>query len=931
MACVGNGIHNVVTHLLYVQPVFNYNRVTVILWENMSVSKRNKQIKKQSNGSNGHAAKVVPQAKVRARVENPAPSSGMRSLPEGELEGRAGRSERPAGVPPVKVRVGGTGLLVGDGATEAGRRTGRLVLDDPALSSAAAGRATTSHLRESDLLGMRFRLGQGPPMTPASSSRSSVHSRALPYFLMRHRAVRAGARVGHTRSRVARKRYGNKGGLVLALRLSMALWMLLLLLFGAGIGAGVAGAGLYISQLPSIAPAALSKNNFGLAVQTTKIYDRNGILLSDLVDEDTGRREELSLDQIAPVVISATVAAEDSSFYSNSGVDPLAIVRALAITLRGNGQSGASTITQQLVRQVVLSPAESQERSLNRKIKEATLAVEMAQTYSKSEIMEMFLNQNYYGHRAYGIGAAALTYFGKPAKDLTLSEASLLAGLPQAPSEFDPLLHGEAAKRRQAYVLDQMAKQNMITPEQAQAAKNEDVALKPYKPVLKAPHFVYYVKEYLEKIYPPQAIESGLKVYTTLDLNLQETAQKVAHDRITELRQQNATNAAIVIMKPNTGEILAMVGSVDYNDPKIDGQVNVATRERQPGSSFKPITYVTAFEQGWTPGTVVLDTLTSFPNPGQKPYIPYNYDKRDHGWVTVRESLGNSFNIPAVKALQFAGIQNTIDTAHDMGIKGLNRGLGWYGLSLTLGGGEVTLLDMTNAYSTFANKGAEMDANPIMRIEDAQGRTIYQLDPNAKGAQVMDPRYAYMITSIMSDNSARAREFGTTSPLKTSFQSAAKTGTTNDNRDSWTLGYTPSLTVGVWVGNSNNAEMRSVTGAIGAAVIWHNMIEKFYSTPEFADLVRGPDGTFQSEFVQPEGLIKAYACSAKGDVYDLFLKEAPPKGCTTYKDKNQQLHAAPSTTSPNATPNPNPNPKPKPQVRPTPLPGIGPPDFGSNP
>lgn len=915
---------------------------------------RDKEIDTHKNGSqNGGAnGKSVPQIKVRVgsasdgHSTDPLPSTPANGHSNGNVgNGHVNGSVRMGEVRPAKVRVGHTERLSGNGhANGNGNGTTRLngngvsngtgVLVEPNPST---GRQTTSRLRATDLKGMRFRLGQEPPvLVPAPSRPPSVHRRELPYFLMRHRTVRARSRIGYTRSQVATARYGSNGALKAVVQLGAAMWMLFLLLGLGAVGAGAAGATWYVSQLPKVDPNSMADliNKNGVGVQTSKIYARDGTLLYDLVSEDKGRREELTLKDISPLVISATVAAEDSSFYTNAGVDPVAIVRAVAINLRGDGSSGASTITQQLVRQVVLKKEEATESSFTRKIKEAVLAVQLNQTYSKNDIMEMFVNQNYYGHRAYGISAAALIYFGKKANELSLSEAALLAGLPQAPTQFDPYVNKAQAQKRRGYVLDQMVKQDMITQARASDAKQQEVALKPYKVDIKAPHFVYYVKQYLENHYAAGAIDSGLKIYTTLDLNVQSAAEQVARDRIADLRQQRATNAAIVLMKPNTGEILGMVGSVDYNNAAIDGQVNVATAERQPGSSFKPITYVTAFKQGWTPGTVVLDTLTSFPNPGQKPYIPKNYDLKDHGWVTVRESLANSLNIPAVKALQFAGIQNTIDTAHDMGIHGLNRGTGWYGLSLTLGGGEVTLLDMTNAYSTFANNGTEVDANPILRIEDAQGRTIYQLHPeNPGGKPALDPRLSYMITDILSDNKARASAFGLTSPLKTSFPSAAKTGTTDDNRDSWTMGYTPNLTVGVWVGNSNNDEMGKVTGAIGAAVIWHNMMEKFYSTPDFVALLRDANGKIQRDFVQPDGLIKTYACSSKGDINDLFLKESPPKGCTTYKDKNPQLHSAPSsnparpnTNSNGSNGNANPIPA-KPKARPTPIPGIGPPVY----
>ncbi len=796
---------------------------------------------------------------------------------------------------------------------------------------------TTGVLRDTDLHELRLRLKR-EGLTPVHTSARRTHKRPLPYFLMRHRTWRGHSRVGHVRSQAANRRYGGGGAFAIAARVFLIVSILFGVLGGVGLGGAVAGGLWYIqNKLPPVIddPVTGQKAIHGIDVQTTKIYDRNGIPLFDIVDEDTGRRHYVKLEDISPFVISATIAAEDASFFSNPGVDPVSIARAFKINLGGEGQSGASTITQQLMREVNLPKDERYEQSVSRKIREMIQAVRFTRVYSKSYILELYLNENPYGHRAYGVDAAALIYFGKSAKDLTLPESALVAGLPQAPTDYDPFVNPDLAKRRQAIVLDLMVKQNMITQDQADRAKADVLILRPYNPVLRAPHFVYYVKSYLERLYGPEANTAGLIVTTTLDLRVQEAAEKVARDRIDELRRQHATNASIVIMKPGTGEILAMVGSVDYNDTSIDGQVNVATRERQPGSSFKPITYATAFKKGWTPGTVVLDTLTAFPNGNQKPYTPHNYDGRDHGWVTVREALGNSYNIPAVKALQFAGVQDVIDTAHDMGIHGLNRGLGWYGLSLTLGGGEVTLLDMTNAYSTFANGGVEVDADPILRIEDPQGRIIecngiykykdisggqkcsaVQQKPFADGnGLVLDPRFAYMTTSILSDNHARSSAFGVNNPLHMSFPAAAKTGTTDDNRDSWTMGYTPNLAIGVWVGNSNNAEMLKVTGAIGAAVIWHNMMETFYGNKAFVNLVRDSDGNVQTDFEQPAGLIKDTACSQKGDIYDLFLADKPPTGCTTYRDKNPQLHSAPSDAKPT----------PSVKTRPTPLPGILPP------
>ena len=809
---------------------------------------------------------------------------------------------------------------------------------------------TTGHLPQSDLLRARARLGNSngsavtmPLAIPHPYPRHAtdkIHSRSLPYFLMRQRNMRSSSRVGHTRARAASRRFGNKSPMRPILLVFLVFSMLFGLVMAGGMGAGIGGAALYLNGLPPIdqsdLAAAIAKN--GINVQTSTFYDRKGRPIYEVVDEQTGRREEIPLKSISPLVINATLAAEDADFHTNPGVDIRGIVRAVNINLSGQGSSGASTITQQLVRLLLMDEEERSKSAgwegFNRKAKEAILAVQLTRKYSKDFILETYLNQIPYGNRAFGIQAAARTYFDKKASELTLEEAAMLAGLPQAPSYYDPFLNFPVAQARQHIVLDLMAKNGMVTQAQADDAKTTKLNLVKPKQILEAPHFVYYVKDYLERTRGEAFLDQGLKIYTTLDLDVQATAQKIASDRVDEIRKQRASNAAIVIMKPRSGEILAMVGSVDYNDESIDGQVNVAVAERQPGSSFKPITFATAFEKGWVPGTTILDVLTQFPGgSGQKPYVPKNYDGRDHGWVTVREALANSYNIPAVKALQFAGIQETLDTAHNMGIKGLKRGLDYYGLSLTLGGGEVTLLDMTTAYSTFANGGLTVGANPIYKIVDAQGRQIVSPNDEPDGTQALDPRTAYMITSILSDNRARTPAFGSNSALRTSFPSAAKTGTTDNNRDSWTLGYTPSLAVGVWVGNSDNSEMNRITGAIGAAVIWNKVMEEFYDNEEFVDQllrIRADKSVvkLQTEFVQPDGLIRASACSAKGNVTDLFLKEAKPKNCLTYKDPkgNVLLHAAPSDKKPPQT-QPKATPKPQPTAKPTPIPGIWPPGW----
>ncbi len=693
--------------------------------------------------------------------------------------------------------------------------------------------------------------------------RLAASTRRYPIFLMRQRGAEP-----------------KKGGA--GLRIFILLALLFFISFGSIVGGLVGGFFVYARDLPSVSNLSSSGDNF----ETTRIYDRNGILLAEIFDQ--GRRTYVPLSKISKYLIDAAVATEDASFYSNVGVDPVALVRAVFINFSGRGTSGASTITQQLARIMLLSDQRFN-RSFDRKIREGILAVEITQAYSKDQILELYLNQIYYGNLAYGIEAASESYFGKHASELALPEAAMLAGLPQSPTDYDPTQNFDAAKQRQMIVLGLMLKSGKISPEQEQAAASATIILHPAKSDIKAPHFVQYVKEYLDAQYGPDVVSrGGLVVTTTLDLRVQAEAERSAIARVSALKELSATNAAMVVMKPDTGEILAMVGSVDYNNAAIDGQVNVATRERQPGSSLKPIVYAAAFQKGWNPTTSILDVDTLFGYRAAKPYEPHNYDHNDHGWVTVRTALANSFNIPAVKALQFAGIQNVLDLAHSMGIKnGLYRSPNWYGLSLALGGGEVTLLEETNAYATFANGGREVDATPILKMTDSRGNVVQAVNPNAPGTQVLDPGIAYQIGSILSDNQARSREFGLDSPLKVSFPAAAKTGTTDDNRDSWTMGYTPNLVVGVWVGNNDNSRMLSVTGALGAAYIWHDFMESFYANPDFKRIIAYnlPDQTLASGFSKPNDVVKDTVCTmAKGDVTDYFIAGKEPTNCRGYKD-----------------------------------------------
>lgn len=594
--------------------------------------------------------------------------------------------------------------------------------------------------------------------------------------------------------------------------------------------------------------------------QSTKIYDRDGRLLNEVFDE--GRRTRVELSEIPVHMRQATIAVEDNNFYTNPGVDLPSIMRAALLNVRfGEIVGGGSTITQQLVRHVAFTYEERVSQSYIRKAKEAILALILTTQRPKDEILEHYLNEIYYGNLAYGAEAAAQTFFNKPVSEVTLAEAAMLAGLPQAPLSLDPFEDFEATKRRQQTVLNLMVRNGFITQEEADAAYAEPLDLIPPKIEMLAPHFVIYVRKQLEEMFGPKVVsQGGLTVYTTLDLRFQRAAERVAREHVAELREEhNLTNSALVAMQPDTGQILAMLGSVDYEDATIDGQVNVAVRERQPGSSIKPITYVTAFEQGLTPANVIWDVETEIPLEEGKVYRPQNYDKEFHGPVRLRSALANSYNVPAIKLLREVGIAETLDTAHQMGIRGLQRDPNYYGLSLTLGGGEVTLLDLTTAYATLSNEGGYVPPQAILWVADSDGTVLYEYEPPGP-QQVLDPRAVHLVTDILSDNQARTPEFGPNSALRVSQPAAAKTGTTNDFKDNWTLGYTPYLTVGVWAGNSDNSPMVDSSGLTGAAPLWHDFMEEVFASPELLSEVREIAGDLQQTFERPEGIVEAEVC-----------------------------------------------------------------------
>ena len=623
----------------------------------------------------------------------------------------------------------------------------------------------------------------------------------------------------------------------------LVLVLVVLLLFCVGLIAATTVYAYYALTLPP-AEELGARSSF----MSTKIYDRHGELLYEVFDANAGRRTIVPIEEIPDDLIHATIATEDKTFYSNPGFDPLAILRALWLNVsEGEIVSGASTITQQLVKSIFLSP----ERTFTRKIEETVLAQEITRRYTKDQILEIYLNEIYYGNMTFGIEAAAETYFDESARDLTLAQASFLAGLPQSPSIYDPYTNLEAAKTRQRVVLGLMAKEGYISPSEANAAWNEELHFAPLRIDMKAPHFVVYVQKLLEDQYGTEMVyRGGLRVHTTLDLEMQEVAQEAAGQRVAELADRHATNAAMVAIVPQTGEIRVMLGSIDFWDEEIDGQVNVALALRQPGSSIKPVNYLAAFEKGWTPATLIMDVATEFPNPPGPPYVPRNYDGKEHGPVLVRQALACSYNIPAVKTLQFVGVPDMIEMARSLGITTFTEPER-YGLSLTLGGGEITLLEHTAAYAVMANGGLRVPPVAVARIEDSRGQVIEEYQPPA-GEQVISPQHAYLITDILSDNEARTPTFGASSPLLLSRPAAAKTGTTDDWRDSWTVGYTPDLVVGVWVGNSDNTPMDHVAGAAGAAHIWHNFMEQVLANIPPRD------------FPVPSGLVRAEICARSG-------------------------------------------------------------------
>lgn len=611
---------------------------------------------------------------------------------------------------------------------------------------------------------------------------------------------------------------------------------------------------------------------------STQILDRNGKLIYEIFEEK--RRTPVLLEELPPYMAQATIAIEDKDFYKHPGFSITGIARAIYKTLGQKDLQGGSTITQQLVKTTLLTP----ERTLKRKIRELALTLLVEVIYSKKQILEMYLNNVPYGGTAWGIEAAAENYFGKSAKDLTLPEAALLAGLPQAPTKFSPFgVNPDFAQKRQEQVLRRMVEDKYIREEEAQKTAKEELKYVKQK-VLKAPHFALYVKEQLVEKYGEHTVErGGLRVTTTLDLNLQEFVQEMVSQEVERLKKAraNVRNGAALVTLPKTGEILAMVGSKDYFAEDEDGKVNVTLRPRQPGSAIKPLNYALALWKGRiTPATPLADVPTCFLVPGQEEYCPINYDETFHGLTQARFALGSSYNIPAVRVLSLNGVSEFVDFAKKMGITTFGDPSN-YGLSLTLGGGEVRMIDLATAFGVFANSGIKQEPVTTIEVKDWKGN-ILEKTGIKEGDRVLPQGVAYLISHILVDNNARTAAFGPSSYLVVNGhpEISVKTGTTNDRRDNWTIGYNPEVVAATWVGNNNNEPMsRVASGVTGASPIWNRIIKRALDKIEAGEIGAWGEKAEKHSHLwpqKPDEVVGTNVCTTTGTLPP--VSEDPPAG-----------------------------------------------------
>lgn len=643
-------------------------------------------------------------------------------------------------------------------------------------------------------------------------------------------------------------------------------------------------------------PSASSLRNLNAIPFSTHMYDRNGKMLYEIYKDQN--RTPIKLKDLKPYIYQAAVAIEDKDFYKHKGISfTSGILRALREIILRQSLQGGSTITQQLVKNALLSS----ERTIKRKLREIVLAISVEKQFSKQEILEMYINQVPYGGSAYGIEEASRTFFGKHAKDLQIDEAALLAGLPQAPSRYSPYVNPQYTLARRNEVINQMRTQNYITEKEKKDALARPLAVIPFKTVMRAPHFVFYVKSLLEKEYGADMVEQGgLRVTTTLDLEIQEKAEEIVRNELEDLTYLNVSNGAVLITRPPTGEILAMIGSVDYY-ATASGTFNVTTALRQPGSSIKPLNYAVGIDRKLvTAASVFLDIPTCFTADGQPgSYCPVNYDGQFHGPSQLRFALGNSLNIPAVKMLAVNGVKDFIASASAFTIASFEDPKR-YGLSLTLGGGEVRMTEMAQAFSTFANQGIPRKLNQILKIEDRFGKVLYTFKdtnfvqdvkkaisaPSAlsiPGKRAISKETSYIISHILLDDNARSAAFGAGSYLVIPGKAVSvKTGTTDDKKDNWTIGYTPNFLTAVWVGNNDNSPMNPAltSGVTGAAPIWNKIMRALLKDqtdlwPIKPETVIGKQVCNDSGGEMTKGDDGKESCSAR---YEYFIKGTEPKG-----------------------------------------------------
>ncbi len=624
---------------------------------------------------------------------------------------------------------------------------------------------------------------------------------------------------------------------------------------------------LVLSVYTRVAP--LESPESRSVVPGTVVLDAHGTVLEH--DAAGGLRIPVSLDAIAPRMIQATVSAEDRRFWQHPGVDPLAIVRAL--TQIGAQPSGASTITQQLARRLYLSDDTA---SLPvRKAHEALIALQLEARRSKTELLDLYLNDVYYGRGAYGIEAAARVYFGLSAANLDLAHAAYLAGLPQRPASYDSI-DDELAYTRQSYVLARMVADGWISPAEAHAASAEPIAVRPGQRPPLAHAFVSYALAELARVRPDLADRAGLTIETTLDAGLQAEVERLVRLRLAELKDRNVTDAAVIAIEPGTGRILAMIGGATDGDPAHGGEINMALSPRQPGSALKPFLYASAFEHGYTPATALLDVPTAYPTV-EGPYQPLNFDRSFHGVVPLRVALASSLNVPAVRTLDALGMNAMLEIVHRLGLATLSD-TERYGLSLTLGGGEVRLLDLTNAYAALGAGGSLSAPFAVARVRDASGRVVYE---RAQGVaqRVLSQQHAYLLADILSDADARIPGFGGVTPFDVPFRAAVKSGTSTGFRDTWTIGYTPEIAIGVWAGNADGSPMVDVSGVEGAGPIWRDAMMAAALGRRMSWYAR-PAGIAEITVCAPTGLLPGSDCQSP--VRELFVAGTEPVTRETY-------------------------------------------------